>query len=168
MEDAPKKAAAKDAGKTAAIDKLKPGDAIQAAFAPPVGNRPFTVTCRVETAQRDAIIVAHGGNAAGYALHLKDGRVVFSVRTGKEAVTDVTSGPVAGPLRIAAILSRDGTMTLTVGDQPPVTAKAPGLIPRQPAEEFCVGHDNAQPVAVYSNKGAAFKGTIADLKVTSP
>ena len=29
--------------------------------------------------------------------------------------------------------------------------KAPGPVPRQPAEDFCVGHDNGQPVAKLSD-----------------
>ena len=165
MDDAPK---AKADAKPAALDALKPGDAVPTAAAPQVGGRPFTLTCQVDTNQRDAILVAHGGNSAGYALYLKDGRIVFSVRTGRDAVTDVPSAAVAGPVRVTASLGKDGTMTLTVGDQPAATGKAPSLIPRQPAEDFCVGHDNAQPVAAYSNKGAAFRGTITDLKVTSP
>jgi arylsulfatase A-like enzyme len=158
---------AKDA-KPAALGELKPGDAIPSVAAPPVGNRPFTLTCRVETELKDTVIVAHGGSAAGYALGLRDGRVVFSVRTGmKDGLTEVRSGPVAGAVRITAALARDGTLTLTVGDQPAVTAKAPGLIPRQPAENFCVGHDDGQPVADHG-RPRPFRGTITGLAVTSP
>jgi arylsulfatase A-like enzyme len=154
--------------KAAALDRLKPGDAISSASAPQIGGRAFTLTCQIETPLRDTVIVAHGGAAAGYALHLKEARVVFSVRTGtKDAVTDVQSGPIKGPVRITAALARDGTMTLTVGDQAAVTGKAPGLVPRQPQEDFCLGHDNGQPVANYS-KGKPFQGKITDLKVTTP
>jgi hypothetical protein len=70
-------------------------------------------------------------------------------------------------VRITASLGTDGTITLTVGDQAAVTGKAPGLIPRQPQEDFCLGHDNGQPVANYS-RGKPFQGKITDLKVTTP
>jgi arylsulfatase A len=163
IQDEPK---LKENGKPAALDKLKPGDAIRSAAAPRIGGKAFAIACRIETELRDTIILAHGGSAVGYALHLKDGRVVFSVRTGpKDAVTDVQSQPITGEVKIAAALAEDGTMTLTVGDQPAVTAKAPRLIPNQPQEDFCLGHDRGQPVANYS-KGVPFQGKITGLKVT--
>jgi hypothetical protein len=58
-------------------------------------------------------------------------------------------------------------VTLTVDEQPAVSAKAPGPIPRQPQEDFCLGHDNGQPVADGS-KSKPFQGKIADLKVSIP
>jgi arylsulfatase A-like enzyme len=154
--------------KPAVLEKLMPGDSVPSAAAPQIGGKPFTLTCRVETELRDTIIVAHGGSAAGYALHLKDGRVVFAVRTGiKDALTEVQSQPIKGAVKITATLAGDGTMTLTVGDQPAVTARAPGTIPHQPVEDFCLGHDNGRPVANYS-KGKPFQGKITELKVSVP
>ncbi|HEY1189023.1 MAG TPA: sulfatase [Gemmata sp.] len=152
----------------AALDKLKPGDTVPSAAAPQVGGKPFALTCAVETELPNTIILAHGGSAAGYALHIKDGRVVFAVRTGaKDAVTEVRSEPIKGAVKIRAALAKDGTLTLTAGAQATVTAKAPGLVPRQPQEDFCVGHDNGQPVTSYA-KGKPFAGTITDLKVATP
>jgi arylsulfatase A-like enzyme len=159
---------AKDMAKPAALGELKPGDTVPSAAAPQVGGRPFTVTCRVETELRDTVIVAHGGTAAGYALSLREGRVVFSVRTGAaDALTELRSGPVTGAVPITAALARSGTMTLTVGDQPAVTGRAPGLVPRQPAENFCVGHDDGRPVADYP-RARPFRGTITGLAVAFP
>ena len=165
MDEPPK---AKDGGPPAALDRLKPGDAVRSAAGPQIGGKPFTLTCRIETDVRDTVVVAHGGTAAGYAIHLADGRVVFSVRTGaKDAITEVRSDPIRGPATVTAALAKDGTITLTVGDQAAVTAKAPGLVPRQPQEDFCVGHDNGQPVARYAN-GKPFQGKVTGLKVTTP
>jgi hypothetical protein len=154
--------------KTAALDKLKPGDAILSAAAPQIGGQPFTISCQLETEQRDAVILAQGGTVAGYALHLKDGRVLFSVRTGSgDAISEVSSEPITGAARITAKLAQDGKMTLTVGEQAAVSGKAPSLVPRQPKEDFCLGHDNGQPVANYS-KRQPLQGTIMGLKVTNP
>jgi hypothetical protein len=167
-DEAPK---AKDvAARPAAIDSLKPGDAIPSAAAPQIGGKAITISCLVDTSLRDTIVLAHGGRAAGYALHLKDGRVVFSVRTGaKDSIAEATSAePIQGPTKIVAKLAADGTLSLTVGEQAAVTAKAPGLIPRQPAEDFCLGHDNGQPVANYSAKAKPFEGKIVDLKIGTP
>lgn len=162
MEEDPKKDA-----KPANIDKLKPGDVVSSASAPQIDGKAFTLSCQIDTELRDTIVLAHGGNSLGYALHLKEGRVVFAVRTGREALTEIQSQPIKGAVKITASLAGDGTMTLTVGDQKPVTGMALGPVPRQPAEAFCLGHDNGQPVANYS-KGKPFQGKITDLKITFP
>ena len=165
MDEAPK---SKDPAKPETLDKLKPGDAVPSGSVPHIGGKAFNLSCEIETALRDTVIVAHDGASAGYALHLKEGRVVFSVRTGlKDAVTDVQSEPIKGPVKITATVGQDGALTLAVGEQAVVNGKAPGPVPRQPAEDFCVGHDNGQPVANYS-KGKPFECKITDLKVTSP
>ena len=156
----------KDALKPAALDRLKPGDAVPSESAPQIAGKAFSLSCEIATDLRDTVIVAHGGSSAGYAVHFKEGRVVFSVRTGpKDAVTDVQSEPIKGPAKITATFGQDGTMTLAVGEQAVAKGKALGPVPRQPAEDFCLGHDNGQPVANYS-KGKLFEGKITGLKVT--
>ncbi len=73
--------ATKEASKSMAIpNKLKLGDVLNSKAAPQVGDKPFTVSCTIATKQRDAILIAHGGSSNGYALHLRDGVVIFSVR----------------------------------------------------------------------------------------
>ena len=160
---------AKKTGPPANLDALKPGDALDSSDAPPVGGKPFTISCTVETPQRDTIILAHGGLSAGYALHLKGGRVAFLVRAGNgaEFTEIITPTDVTGTARITATLAADATMSLQVGDQPAVTGKAAKLLARQPQEDFCLGHDNGRPVASYAGNGP-FQGRITGLKITSP
>ena len=155
--------------KPTSLDTMKPGDSLGSAHAPQVGGKPFTIACTVETKQRDTIILAHGGLSAGYALHLKAGRVAFLIRTGADtAFTEITSPTeFTGSAPITATLAADATMTLKVGDQLAVTGKAAKLLARQPAEDFCLGHDNAKPVAAYTGKDP-FQGSITHLKVTTP
>ncbi len=152
-----------------ALGTLKPGDTVASAAVPQVGGKAFSVSCTVETAQRDAILVAHGGLGAGYALHLKAGRVAFTIRTGAgDAFTEITApAATAGPLRITASLAADATMSLKVNDQATTTGKAAQLLPRQPAEPFCLGHDSGNPVAPYTGT-APFRGSITGLKITTP
>lgn len=155
--------------KPVALETLKPGDALGSAAAPQVANRPFTISCTVETTQTDAIILAHGGISAGYALHLKGGRLGFAVRTGAaESISEIiTPETVTSPTRLTARLTADGTLTLTVNDSAPITGKTPRLIPRQPAENFCLGHDDGRPVTTYTAK-EAFQGAVRELKLTQP
>jgi hypothetical protein len=58
-------------------------------------------------------------------------------------------------------------MKLSVVGQDVVTGKAKGALPRQPAEDFCVGHDTAKPVGVYG-KPVALQGSISGLSVSTP
>ena len=91
------------------------------------------------------------------------------MRTGPgDAVTEiVTAAAVTNPASISASIAADGDMTLLVNDAAAVAGKAPRLIPRQPAENFCLGHDDARPVTTYTG-AEPFKGRIRHLKLTTP
>jgi arylsulfatase A len=164
-KDVPKKAK----GKPVALEALKPGDTLGSDDAPQIAQTGFTLSCTVETSQPDAILIAHGGLSAGYALHLRGGHLVFMVRTGGGDAFDEIQSPntITGPTRIVASLAKDRTMTLTVNDQVVATGKARSLIARQPQEDFCIGHDNMKPVAAYAGK-EKFEGSITALKITTP
>jgi hypothetical protein len=56
-------------------------------------------------------------------------------------------------------------MTLQVGGTTVASGKAPGPIPNQPVEDFCVGCDNKVPVADYGD-APRFRGQIRNLSVT--
>jgi arylsulfatase A-like enzyme len=170
-EDAKKPAAKKGAKTTAAkpvsLAQAKPGDTIASASAPQVGQKAFTVTVTVETVQRDAVILAQGG-LIGHALYLKGGRVAFAVRHGADEVVEILSpAEVKGPFSVTASLAADGAMKLVVAGQEAVNGKAKGTLPRQPAEDCCVGHDNAKPVGLYG-KLHALQGAVSGLAVTTP
>ncbi len=162
-----KAAAKKSAAKPVALAQAKSGDTIAAAAAPQVGQKAFTISVTVETAQRDAVIVAQGG-LIGQALYLKGGRVAFAVRHGADEVVEILSpAEVKGSFAVTASLAADGAMKLVVAGQEAVTGKAKGLLPRQPAEDFCVGHDNGKHVGVYG-KLIALQGAVSGLNVTTP
>lgn len=162
-----KAAAKKPAAKPVALAQAKSGDTIASAVAPQVGQKAFAVSLTVETAQRDAVIVAQGG-LIGHALYLKGGRVAFAVRHGADEVVEILSAAeVKGAFTVNASLGADGAMKLVVAGQEAVTGKAKGLLPRQPAEDFCVGHDNGKPVGLYG-KVIALQGAVSGLSVTTP
>jgi len=162
-----KPAAKKAAAKPVALAQAKSGDTIAAAAAPQVGQKAFVVTATVETAQRDAVILAQGG-LIGHALYLKGGRVAFAVRHGADEVVEILSpSEVKGSFSVTASLAADGAMKLVVAGQDAATGKAKGVLPRQPAEDFCIGHDNGKPVGLYG-KLIALQGTISGLNVTTP
>jgi arylsulfatase A-like enzyme len=164
-----KKSAAKPSANTkpVVLAQAKSGDTIASASAPQVGQRAFTVAVTVDTAQRDAVIVAQGG-LVGHALYLKGGRVAFAVRHGVDEVVEILSpAEVKGSFTVTASLAADGAMKLSVVGQDAATGKAKGALPRQPAEDFCVGHDTAKPVGVYG-KLIVLQGSISGLSVSTP
>jgi arylsulfatase A-like enzyme len=169
---AAKKGAAKSVAKTpatkpVALAQAKSGDTIASAAAPQVGQKAFTVAISVETAQRDAVILAQGG-LIGHALYLKGGRVAFAVRLGADEVVEIVSpAEVKGTFAVTASLAADGAMKLDVAGQDAVAGKAKGTLPRQPAEDFCVGHDNGKPVGLYGEL-QPLQGAVSGLAVTTP
>jgi arylsulfatase A len=169
---AAKKGAAKAAAKTTAakpvaLAQAKPGDTIASASAPQVGQKAFTVAVSVETAQRDAVILAQGG-LIGHALYLKGGRVAFTVRHGADEVVEIVSpSEVKGAFAVTASLAADGAMKLVVAGQDAVAGKAKGVLPRQPVEDCCVGHDNGKPVGLYGEL-KPLQGAVSGLVVTTP
>jgi hypothetical protein len=165
--DARKPTAKKGATKPVSLARAKSGDTVASEAAPQVGQRAFTVAVTVDTAQRDAVIVAQGG-LVGHALYLKGGRVAFAVRHGADEVVEILSpAEVKAPFTVTASLAADGAMKLVVAGQEAVTGKAQGVLPRQPAEDFCVGHDNGKAVGAYGRL-VALQGVVTGLAVTSP
>jgi arylsulfatase A-like enzyme len=167
--DKPKaKDSPKASAKPADLSKLQPGDKLDADNAPQIARKPFTLTCELTTAQRDAILIAHGGASTGYALHLSGGKLIWAIRHGKTLTTAQTDYPADNhPHRITATLGAKGQLTLQLDQNEPTTANSPGLISNQPKEDFCLAHDNKVPVATYTAKGK-FEGKISGLNLCFP
>jgi arylsulfatase A-like enzyme len=159
--DKPKaKGSPKASAKPADLSKLQPGEKLAADKAPQIADTSFTLTCEVTTAQRDAILIAHGGASTGYALHLSGGKLIWAIRHGKTTTTAQTDYPADNqPHHITATLAKNGQLTLQLDQNEPVSAQSTGLIRTQPKEDFCLGHDNKVPVAAYTAKGK-FEGKI--------
>ena len=154
------------AASPARLADLKPGDRLKANLAPPVGGQAFTLSCTVTTKQANTILVSHGGVIFGYALHVREGRLTFSVRRAQGEDFEVAlPAPLGdGPHPVVASLGKDGRLSLQADGQTAVTAPGGGLLGKQPAEDFCVGHDAANPAARYVSP-APFQGTLSDLQV---
>lgn len=148
------------------LEALKPGGTLAGDAAPQVGDVAFAISCTIETEQKDAVVLAHGGASIGYALHLKEGRVHFAIRSSANANTEIASAPISGSTPIVASLAPGGKMSLKVGEQPEVTGRAAGLLGHQPQEDFCLGHDNKVPVASYATMDP-FRGRITALTITT-
>ncbi len=148
------------------INKLDIGNVLESNEAPQVAGKSLRISVEVEPSTRDGVIVAQGGSGFGYALSLREGRPVFTVREDGLPVSIVASNTPSGRFRLEAHLARDGALTLVVDGKPLAAGKAPGLISRQPQEDFCVGHDNGAVVGDYDGE-KLFAGSISQLEVVT-
>lgn len=140
------------------------GDAFAPGSAPAIAGEALSVHATIVGDTASGVILAHGGSSVGYSLYAKDGRIVFAVRTGTDAVQRVSAPAAAAKTEIVASLAKDGTLSLTLNGGEPETAKASGLIDRHPQEDLCVGHDNKNPVDPEA-PGGQFEGKIAEVRV---
>ena len=108
----------------------------------------------------NGVILAHGGTAAGYALYLKNGRVILASKFAGRCTT-VESKPIKkGTVAIVeAVIRKNGTLSLKVNNGPAVSKRANPL--KQPKEPLSVGRDVQKKVAPYQNE--EFQGTIKQL-----
>jgi len=123
--------------------------AIPPSETPQVANRPLRIRCRVAPTGGNGVLLAHGGDRYGYALHLTGGDLFFTVRVDGKATAIEASKTPSGPLDIEAELGADGRMTLRINGHRVATGQAPGLIPVQPADEFSLARDTATAVGDY-------------------
>ncbi len=116
---------------------------------PQIANQPITIRCDVETTVKNGVILAQGGKQHGYALHLKDGRLVFTVRIDGKPTAITSPAEMQEKVSITATLRAGGLMGLTVNGTRVATGQAPGLIPKQPQDVLSIGEDARTAVGDY-------------------
>jgi len=141
------------------VFELKPGADLPRDKAPFVEARALHVTASVDK-MADGVLVAQGGTADGYSLHLKDGKLCFATRHNGElnVVTSDVDVPAAGG-EISLRLNQDGTVTMSVGDRRLASGKVPGPMARMPIDGLQVGRDTGGAVGEYSTE-FPFQGRI--------
>ena len=132
---------------------------------PDITNKPLHIRCEVETDAKDGVILAQGGNQNGYALHLKNGQLVFTVRIDGKA-TAIFGGAASGKFDIAARLQTGGAMTLAVNGKQVAEGDASGLIAKQPQDELTIGEDAKSAVGEYDAPNP-LKGRVSNVKVST-
>jgi arylsulfatase A len=118
----------------------------------PIANRALSLSCTASSGQRDGVLFALGGSQHGVALHIKQARLTFSVRSNGE-LKSISSPTVAkqGPLVIEATLAKDAKMTLEINGMIVATGQADGLIPVQPQDGLSVNDDDQSNVGNYGD-----------------
>jgi arylsulfatase len=104
-----------------------------------IGNREIYVRVTVDSDRPRGVVLAHGGDRYGYALHFGDGRPDFGVRLDGVVERLLAEDPVKGRVSIMASLT-DRQLTLSVGDAKPKQIASPGLIPIEPIDALSIGY----------------------------
>ncbi|WP_309707157.1 hypothetical protein [Armatimonas sp.] len=134
---------------------------------PQIANRALLIQCDVLAEGRTGVILAQGGQQNGYALHLNDGKLIFSVRIAQKLTAITASEPLPpSRCRLEAQLARDGAMTLLVNDKLVATGKASGLIPTQPQDGLSIGRDEKTAVGEYAAPNP-LAGSVLNVKVST-
>ena len=142
------------------------GEPTTASPTPQIANRPFRIRCDVQPESRNGVILAQGGRQHGYALHLEDGRPVFSVRiAGRLFAVKAPEAP-AGQFSLEATLDKGGAMRLAINGREAATGKASGLIPVQPQDDLSIGEDTRTAVGDYQAPNP-LKGKVENVKVVA-
>jgi arylsulfatase A-like enzyme len=143
----------------------KSGDELSAQDSPDIAGKGFTITADIEGEAHDGVIVAQGGNSRGYALHVAEGKLVFSARNGGDLSSIVaTEALPAGAHKVEAAIDASGQVKLTVDGKQVGEGKLARLIDRRPGQGLTVGNDGGAAVGEYTAPHA-FKGKVANVTV---
>lgn len=132
-----------------AWEELKTGSVLEPDAAPQLAKRSFSIHCTISgepDVTPKGVIIAHGGSAVGYSIYSTGEEIVFALRTTSNEVSR-TRAPLPSNLKkISVSVSKAGELTLRINREPEVVSILPGLLGRHPQENFCIGHDDRNPV----------------------
>ena len=146
--------------------ELKQGVELPYSQAPMVKGRAFTVSATLTPKAASGVVVAHGGMRCGWALYVKDGRLILATRTNEtlKLVASREKLP-AGKVAITAKLAKDGGVTFTANGQDLGSdGKQAGPLFDMPHEPLAVGYEAASAVGDYESPHK-FPGTIEGLSI---
>ena len=128
-------------------------------------GKPITVEAWMTSTKPNGVVIARGGPTDGFALSLKNGKPVFSVRS-KQELSEVT-GPkrvVGGWHHLVGVLDSDKTMKLYVDGERVADGKATQLLNSDPFQGLDIGADGQSAVGSYTSP-ASFTGVIDEVRL---
>ena len=143
--------------------RLQQGDDLSGPNAPQCGGKSVMITASFNSKGADGVIVAQGGDKQGYALYIRNGKLVLGVRDNWKLTEAVAGEPLtSGITQGTATISANGKMQLLVNEKIAATADAKCVLV-QPGDGLQVGDDKIKPVGDYTTK--TFSGTISELRL---
>ena len=147
---------------TKALYDLKQGENLSGGKAPFCEGRKVTIRAMFESKGKDGVIIAQGGDKAGYALYIRDGKLVLGVRRDWKLTEAVSSSLLDGSVAVVATIGQTGKMKMSVAGKQVATADAKGKL-TQPGDGLQVGNDLIKPVGQYTV--TKFPGKITKLRL---
>ena len=148
--------------------RVRSGDTFGPESAPLIAQRSLEIKCSLTpagTQQPAGVVVAHGGSAVGYSLYVQDEKLSFAVRKSvNEIVRLQVKLPPSDHWEINARVDKQGVMSLAVNQTARVETPLKSLLSKEPQEDLCIGHDNANPVDMLVTK-RNFVGKLVKLQV---
>ena len=132
---------------------------------PMVNGKAFSITVNIAEPGSKGVLVAQGGDAAGYSLYLKDGKLNFAVRRGGK-LTLATGDFPTGTKKVTIELAADGLVTAKSKSAELFSGEV-GLLNTMPIDGLQVGKDLAGNAGDYEGD-FEFDGTIERVQVTLP
>lgn len=148
-------------------NKLKNGSILEPGQAPKISGKTFRVQCNItneNSAPLRGVIIAHGGSAAGYSLYSTGEEIIFGLRHSSSEVSRVNAPLPSGGFSVSASFLENGEISLSINEKLKSTFKSQGVLNRHPQENFCVGHDDKNPVDEEA-PSQAFSGTVSNIRV---
>jgi hypothetical protein len=147
---------------TKSVYNLKQGENLSGGEAPFCEGRKVTISATFESKGKDGVILAQGGDKAGYALYLRDGKLVLGVRRDWKLTEAVSTSLLDGSVAVVATIGQTGKMTMSVAGKQVAAADAKGKL-TQPGDGLQVGNDLSKPVGKYT--ATKFPGKITKLRL---
>tara|TARA_B100000676_G_scaffold13066_1_gene11807 strand:+ start:3931 stop:6039 length:2109 start_codon:yes stop_codon:yes gene_type:complete len=127
--------------------------------------KPITLGGFINPTAADGVIAAQGGQAMGYTMRLKDGNLLFSVRSEGQLFTAV--GPAIELnewTHVIAVLDRNAKLAFIVNGKKIKTDVKAAFISSAPADGFTLGIDGGSLVEDYGATNG-LQGKMADFRL---
>jgi hypothetical protein len=130
------------------------------------GGRSLQIKASIRPSSPSGVILAHGGNQAGYSVYLDEGHLCFAACADKKRTVIRSSAAITGSTHFEANWNANGEMFLKVNGKLVGKAEA-GIIQHEPSDSMQIGADVIQPVGNYKTPNYYF-GIIENLTFKYP
>ena len=130
------------------------------------GGRSLQIKGTIRPGSPSGVVLAHGGNRAGYSVYLDEGHLCFAACVNKKRTVVRSSSAITGSASFEANWNSRGEVFLKVNGKLVGKAEA-GIIQHEPGDSIQIGADLIQPVGNY-NAPNYFSGIIENLTFKYP
>jgi arylsulfatase A-like enzyme len=130
------------------------------------GGRSLQIKGTIRSDSPSGVILAHGGNRAGYSVYLDKDHLCFAACVNRKRTVVRSPDAITGSASIEAKWNANGEVYLKVDGKLVDKANA-GIIQNEPGDSIQIGADMVQPVGDYKTPNH-FSGSIENLTFKYP